>query len=226
MRFQADPGLTATAPAPVAAESGYALASVDSTPAYLGIHHVIHHVRHRESPEGSDSALRAYRNFASLSASSGFSGSSAQPVDDEASPSAPTLAYAEPAPPPASRPAAAGPAVVAHAPPARPASASNAILNSAQIASLHDRLKLSSYQQQLWLPVESALRDISYHNDKSRKTSYRTAKQPPLIDTGSAEVQRLKSAAIPLIMSMNEDQKQEVRTMARLMGLEQLASQF
>jgi hypothetical protein len=39
-------------------------------------------------------------------------------------------------------------------------------------------------------------------------------------------VQRLKSAAVPLIMSLNDDQKQEVRTMVRLMGLETLASQF
>ena len=74
-----------------------------------------------------------------------------------------------------------------------------------------------------------ALRDIAYRqarNDASRKSSYRSEGQAALIDTGSPEVQRLKSAAIPLIMSMNEDQKQEVRTMARLMGLEQLASSF
>ena len=46
------------------------------------------------------------------------------------------------------------------------------------------------------------------------------------IDPDSAPVQRLKSAAFPLIMSLSEDQKQEVRTMVRLMGLENLASQF
>jgi ABC-type transporter Mla MlaB component len=46
------------------------------------------------------------------------------------------------------------------------------------------------------------------------------------IDPDSAQVQRLKSAAVPLIMSFNEDQKQEVRSMLRLMGLENLATQF
>ena len=47
---------------------------------------------------------------------------------------------------------------------------------------------------------------------------------PP--STATASVQRLKSAAFPLLMSLSEDQKQEVRTMVRLMGLENLASQF
>jgi len=42
----------------------------------------------------------------------------------------------------------------------------------------------------------------------------------------SAPVQRLKSAAVPLIMSLNNDQKEEIRTLARLMGLESLAAQF
>jgi hypothetical protein len=39
-------------------------------------------------------------------------------------------------------------------------------------------------------------------------------------------VQRLKSAAFPLIMSMNEDQKREVRMLAQLMGLQQVAASF
>ena len=46
------------------------------------------------------------------------------------------------------------------------------------------------------------------------------------IDPDSVPVQRLKSAAFPLIMSLSDEQKQEVRTMVRLMGLENLASQF
>jgi len=116
--------------------------------------------------------------------------------------------------------------------PAAPASASNAVLNNAQIASIKERLKLSSYQNQLWPPVESALRDISYqgHPDASgRKVAASglvSAGHGATIDPNSASVQRLKSAAFPLLMSLSEDQKQEVRTMVRLMGLENLASQF
>jgi len=39
-------------------------------------------------------------------------------------------------------------------------------------------------------------------------------------------VQGLKSAAVPLIMSFNDEQKEEVRSLAHVMGLDQLAAQF
>ena len=106
-----------------------------------------------------------------------------------------------------------------------PASPSNAVLNNAQIASIRERLKLTSYQSQLWPAVESALRDIAWqgHPEAGRKVA---SNGRGSIDPNSVPVQRLKSAAFPLIMSLSEDQKQEVRTMVRLMGLENLASQF
>jgi hypothetical protein len=146
------------------------------------------------------------------------------------------LAYAtpgadEPPEPVASsaRPESAAPAkrLIPPPHPAAPPSASNAVLNAAQIASIKERLKLTSYQSQLWPPVESALRDISYQGrpDASGRKLAANAKGGT-IDPNSVPVQRLKSAAFPLIMSLSEDQKQEVRTMVRLMGLENLASQF
>jgi hypothetical protein len=46
------------------------------------------------------------------------------------------------------------------------------------------------------------------------------------IDTNSAEVQQLKSAALPLIMRLNDEQKREVKSMAYIMGLESVASLF
>lgn len=106
------------------------------------------------------------------------------------------------------------------------ASASNTVLNGAQIASIKERLKLSTYQTTLWPPVETALRDVSY--ESGHDTGHKTAANPRggTIDPNSAPVQRLKSAAFPLLMSLNEAQKQEVRSMVRLMGLESLASQF
>jgi hypothetical protein len=108
--------------------------------------------------------------------------------------------------------------------PAR-AAASNNVLNTAQIASLRERLRLTPYQEQLWPPVESALRDIVWRPTRE-KSAAKNAIRGGTIDPDSAPVQRLKSAAVPLIMSMSENQKEEVRTMARLMGLENLASRF
>jgi hypothetical protein len=111
-----------------------------------------------------------------------------------------------------------------------PVSASNTVLNNAQIASIRERLKLTSYQSQLWPPVESALRDISWqgHPDAGRKVASNALPNGhgATIDPNSQPVQRLKSAAFPLIMSLSEEQKQEVRTLVRLMGLENLAAQF
>jgi len=49
---------------------------------------------------------------------------------------------------------------------------------------------------------------------------------PVQVASADPEVQDLKSAAIPLLMSFNSEQKDEVRNLAHVMGLDQLASQF
>jgi hypothetical protein len=153
-----------------------------------------------------------------------------QPAEPVARPENPAAAKrAVQAPRPAS-PNPAGQAATSQAYSSQAAaSASNAVLNGAQIASIRERLKLTSYQSQLWPPVESALRDIVYQGHPAGPKLASNA--PPnmrgaQIDPNGAPVQRLKSAAFPLIMSLSEEQKQEVRTMVRLMGLENLASQF
>ena len=46
------------------------------------------------------------------------------------------------------------------------------------------------------------------------------------LDPDSAEVQDLKSAAFPLILSFSDEQKNEVRNLAHVMGLDRLASEF
>jgi hypothetical protein len=107
-----------------------------------------------------------------------------------------------------------------------PASASNAVLNNAQLVSIRERLKLTSYQSQLWPPVESALRDITWQSHPKVASNAASGGHGGSIDPNSPSVQRLKSAAFPLIMSLSDDQKQEVRTLVRLMGLENLAAQF
>jgi hypothetical protein len=109
--------------------------------------------------------------------------------------------------------------------PARPKEPSG-LFNTAQLASIKERLQLSAQQEQMWPPVEAALRAIGYRYNREtqggRKGETRTATVAPT----SEEVQRLKSAAIPLIMTMREDQKREVRSLVHLLGLEQLAAQF
>jgi hypothetical protein len=101
------------------------------------------------------------------------------------------------------------------------------VLNDAQIASIKRRLNLTPDQERMWPAVEVALRNLSYRT--AREDHARGAAdtaQLAAADPNSAEVQNLKSAAIPLIMSFNDQQKDEVRSLAHVIGLDQLASQF
>jgi hypothetical protein len=142
-------------------------------------------------------------------------------------------AAAEPAdpPPPVPAPAAAAPprpAQLAGIPKPRPAVAHAAerpgtMLNDAQIASIKQRLHLTPDQEEMWPAVESALRQIAFARARE---AHRRGANPGAIDPNSAEVQDLKSAAIPLLMSFSSEQKDEVRNLAHVMGLDQLASQF
>jgi hypothetical protein len=102
------------------------------------------------------------------------------------------------------------------------------VLNDAQIASIRRRLNLTPDQERMWPAVEAALRNLAYTtgHEAHRRGSTGFPAQLASADPNSAEVQDLKSAAIPLIMSFNSEQKDEVRSLAHVMGLDQLASQF
>jgi hypothetical protein len=102
---------------------------------------------------------------------------------------------------------------------------SNGLLDDAQIASIKGRLRLTAEQEGYWPPVEAALRDVvkQQQREASRK---KDALAPVTIDVNSPEVQRLTWAAMPLLMRMREDQKREVRTLARVIGLDAVASQI
>jgi len=132
------------------------------------------------------------------------------------------LAYADPVesiPPSSAAPRAPEARPAEKKAPPRVAKPDNHILNDAQISSIKARLKLTPEQERYWPGVEAALRGIAY---KVNKSGGKLAS----IDAESAEVQQLKSAAIPLIMMFNERQKDEVRQLVQIMGLQRLAAQF
>jgi hypothetical protein len=127
------------------------------------------------------------------------------------------LKLAEPAEP---SPPAAPPKskVVTKPPPQKP----YALLSDAQIASIKERLKLSSSQESYWPAVENALRAVA-------RKIHATKQADPngtgtIIDPEAAEVQQLKAAAMPLLFQLREDQKREIRMLARLIGLEKVAA--
>jgi hypothetical protein len=101
---------------------------------------------------------------------------------------------------------------------------SYALLSDAQIATIKERLRLSSDQESYWPAVETALRAVARRIHATRQSNPKATGVP--IDPDAAEVQQLKSAAMPLLFQLREDQKQEVRTLARLIGLEKVAAQI
>ncbi len=218
MRFPRDSRQADANPgAPAASGGGYVLASVEPGPETSSL--LFSPFPTYGSPPAS-AAAPSPAMISSVPRSSAPAPAAARPALPPqlatASPDLPAMALAYAAPdldqpaepvgrPELPAPTAAKRAVQAPRPASQAAaSASNALLNSAQIASIRERLKLSSYQSQLWPPVESALRDIAYqgHPDGRKLASNAPANvRGAQIDPNSAPVQRLKSAAFPLIMS-------------------------
>ena len=97
-----------------------------------------------------------------------------------------------------------------------------ALLSDIQIAGIKERLRLSSAQESYWPPVENALRAVARKIHATRQANPSVTGMP--IDPEAEEVQQLKSAAMPLLFQLREDQKSEVRSLARIIGLEKVAS--
>ena len=108
-------------------------------------------------------------------------------------------------------------------PPPRRRAATSGLLDDGQISGLKGRLRLTSDQVEYWPAVEAALRDVV--RTQLRGTKHAVGGKVN-IDTNSPEVQKLIWAAMPLLMRLREDQKSEVRKLARVIGLEQVASQI
>lgn len=98
------------------------------------------------------------------------------------------------------------------------------LLSDMQIAGIRDRLKLSSSQEYYWPSVETALRNV-VRKISANKLSNPNGPSVP-IDPNCDEVQQLKSAAMPLLFQLRDDQKEEVRKLARIIGLEKVAQQI
>ena len=140
-----------------------------------------------------------------------------EPLRQAFAPSAPADIEAPKTTDPAAMPK---PKLVSKPPPQK----SYALLSDAQIAGIKERLKLSSSQESYWPAVENALRAVARKIHTTRQADPNATGAP--IDPEAEEVQQLKSAAMPLLFQLREDQKREVRMLARLIGLEKVAAQI
>lgn len=102
----------------------------------------------------------------------------------------------------------------------RPA-APRRLFDDVALARINRRLHLTAAQEPMWPAVAQALRNIGREQQRLPQR-----RGPLAIAPDSPAVQDLRSAAIPLLMSFSDAQKDEVRHLARTMGLDQLASEF
>ena len=92
------------------------------------------------------------------------------------------------------------------------------MLRDNQIATIKERLKLTASQEAYWPAVETALRGVLREVYEAKKRGGAN------IDANNAEVQKLKYEAMPLLLQMREEQKREVRQLAHVIGLADVAS--
>ena len=95
----------------------------------------------------------------------------------------------------------------------------------AQIAGIKQRLHLTPDQERMWPAVEAALRNMAYKRTQQAAARGAT-RNVEAVAVDPEAVEGLKSAAVPLIMSFSSEQKDEVRSLVHVMGLDQLAAQF
>src|SRR5215831_9928699 len=125
---------------------------------------------------------------------------------------APARLEAMPRPRPAEAPARVALASAA-AKPVKPRS--NLVLNDSQIASIKKRLNLTPEQERYWPAVEAELRKMEYNKKSAQGASHMAS-----IDISKLNVEGLKSAGYPLVMSFSDDQRRELKSLAHLLGLE------
>lgn len=91
-------------------------------------------------------------------------------------------------------------------------------VNVAQIKGL---LKLTAAQEQLWMRVEGVLLSVAREQaqDDSAGLVRRISRRMVAIAFNSAVTQRIKNAALPLLASLDEDQRATARRLAQQMGI-------
>jgi hypothetical protein len=103
--------------------------------------------------------------------------------------------------------------------PARPLRRSNAVLSEQQLAGIKKRLNLNAEQERYWPAIAAELRKMEYKRDQK-------AGAHAAVDMSKVNIEGLKSAGLPLVMSFSEDQRQELKSLAHLLGLEKAVSSF
>ncbi len=106
-----------------------------------------------------------------------------------------------------------------------PAAAQEMVVSHSQIARLKSALHLTSDQEHLWRPVEATLRTLAQQQQQYRVASAdggfidRTQSRISGYALTAVSLQRLRSAAQPLIGRLNDEQKHAGMQVLQSMGV-------
>lgn len=93
-------------------------------------------------------------------------------------------------------------------------------VTSGRIAHVKAMLRLTPEQERNWAPFEAALRDYMHRQSRGGSGDESTG------GIDAAQLHRLGSAAMPLIMSLDEGQRQKALRVAHSMGLGKILAMF
>ena len=104
----------------------------------------------------------------------------------------------------------------------------DAVITEGHIVKLRAALRLTPAQQPLWAPVEAALTDLARQQARGDAAgfTYKLTDRSSAIAATANQLRRLKVVAMPLINSLNDNQKLEAMAFAQAMGLQHLATAF
>ena len=98
--------------------------------------------------------------------------------------------------------------------PVGPAKPSTILLDDKQIASIKQRQRLTKAQLELWPPVERALKDLlELLHDRRKQPAEK------VLAANSDAVKRLADVGAPFFARLRPDQRNEVKSLARMVGL-------
>ena len=93
------------------------------------------------------------------------------------------------------------------------------VLTEAHVARLKSVLNLNAVQARYWPAVEAALRDFMRRQVPEMRGSRGFLQYAGAYSYHAASMSRVMSAAMPLIKTLDEEQKREAINLARAMGL-------
>jgi hypothetical protein len=95
-------------------------------------------------------------------------------------------------------------------------------ITDVNIGQIKGQMKLTAAQQPLWARVEAVLRSIAREQAQDKSVGFlrRVGRHVVSIAFDGTVTQRIESAALPLLASLDEEQKATARRLAKQMGIE------